>query len=40
MGAKFGLNAIPLTWRGGVEDSDYLHAIGKQLWQKRGSAHP
>ena len=36
MGARLGINAIPLSWRDGVEDSEYLHALGKWLWQKRG----
>jgi ADP-ribosylglycohydrolase len=40
MGAKLGINAIPSNWRNGVEDSDYLHALGKRLWQKRGSGSP
>jgi ADP-ribosylglycohydrolase len=40
IGARLGLNAIPLKWRDGVEDSDYLHALGKRLWQKRGPRFP
>lgn len=40
MGAKLGINAIPSNWRNGVEDSAYLHALGKRLWQKRGNGSP
>jgi ADP-ribosylglycohydrolase len=35
MGARLGINAIPLGWRDRVEDSAYLHELGKRLWQKR-----
>ncbi len=37
LGARLGINAIPLSWRERVEDSEYLHALGKRLWQKRRS---
>ena len=40
MGARLGINAIPLSWRDRVEDSEYLHALGKRLWQNRGIRRP
>jgi ADP-ribosylglycohydrolase len=35
IGARLGIDAIPQSWRDRVEDSEYLHALGKRLWQNR-----
>lgn len=32
-GARLGVEAIPVPWRSGVEDSDYLHQLGARLWE-------
>lgn len=40
MGARLGINAIPPSWRDRVGDSDYLHALGKRLWQNAVSDFP
>lgn len=35
LGARLGIEAIPLSWREGVEDTDYLHDLGSRLWNAR-----
>jgi ADP-ribosylglycohydrolase len=37
VGARLGLDAIPATWRERVEDSAYLHELGRRLSQSRRS---
>ncbi len=34
-GARLGAESIPLRWRQGVEDSEYLHQLGARLWNAR-----
>ncbi len=34
LGARLGIESIPEDWRNGVEDSRYLHVLGKRLWRK------
>ena len=33
IGARLGIAAIPASWRDPVEDSVYLHDLGKRLWR-------
>jgi len=33
VGARVGIEAIPRRWRAQVEDSEYLHELGKRLWE-------
>lgn len=33
--ARLGIDAIPSRWRKGVEDSEYLHELGRRLWKAR-----
>lgn len=35
LGAKLGVEAIPSNWRTEVEDSEYLHELGKRLYHAR-----
>jgi len=35
IGARLGLAAIPIGWRDAVEDSRYLHDLGRRLWMAR-----
>lgn len=35
LGARLGVEAIPNRWRQTVEDSQYLHELGKRLWLNR-----
>ncbi|MBN1851669.1 MAG: ADP-ribosylglycohydrolase family protein [Pirellulales bacterium] len=35
IGARLGIEAIPKKWRTTVEDSIYLHDLGRKLWQNR-----
>lgn len=35
VGARLGIDAIPASWRDGVEDSKYLHDLGSRLWKHR-----
>lgn len=37
VGARLGITAIPASWRDAVEDSDYLHDLGKRLWRAHGN---
>lgn len=36
VGARLGIDAIPANWRDAVEDSPYLHELGRRLHAARG----
>lgn len=38
VGARLGAEAIPQKWKERVEDSDYLHELGRRLWLAREDA--
>jgi ADP-ribosylglycohydrolase len=35
LGARLGIEAIPMLWRENVENSDFLHALGRRLYASR-----
>lgn len=35
IGARLGIEAIPASWRQGVEDSEFLHDLAKRIWTNR-----
>ena len=35
LGARLGIEAIPMSWRENVENSDYLHDLGRRLFESR-----
>lgn len=35
IGARLGVNAIPMHWRASLENSDYLHRLGRRLRNSR-----
>lgn len=38
--ARLGMEAIPQRWRRRVEDSDYLHELGRRLWKAWNDESP
>jgi ADP-ribosylglycohydrolase len=35
VGARLGIEAIPQAWRENIENSDYLHDLGRRLYKSR-----
>jgi ADP-ribosylglycohydrolase len=35
VGARLGIEAIPQPWRENIENSDYLHDLGRRLYISR-----